>query len=216
MSVVMKAMPRYRFHPNNMGCADHNDPDCLCDVKIDKPVELYRGPLMFAQTALDHIDEHSVSTRNFEEFARTFLGAFELYRRTVAEEGDPCRDEMARSGGFLERNGKQIGPDIWRRLSDEQREALRHHYTIGTDWSVACAEVEGVKMTYKEEMQLRKFYANGRASAFSNANRRSGAVRKINCQHCGVIIHTKAHTKRFCSDNCRVYWNRANKQGETS
>jgi len=213
----MKALPRYRMRETAVGCAEHSDPDCLCDVIIDKPAPIYRGPLMMSSIALDAIDADMVDRRNIVEFYCALLGAYELYCRTVAEEDDVARDTTARVGGVMrERDGKRLGPDVWWQLSEEQRQALRHHYTIGSDWAIACAEIEGVEIAPKDMTALRKFYSNGRSSAFHNRARRNGNTRKLHCEYCGVAVFTRSHAKRFCSDNCRVYNNRQQHKGEQS
>ena len=38
--------------------------------------------------------------------------------------------------------------------------------------------------------------------------------KKENCEYCGEKMESKTAKKRFCSEKCRVYFNRSNKKSE--
>ena len=38
--------------------------------------------------------------------------------------------------------------------------------------------------------------------------------KKENCEYCGEKMESKTAKKRFCSEKCRVYFNRKNKSGD--
>lgn len=84
---TLYSVPKYEFVETGVGCADHRDPDCLCDVHIRQTTPIVVNiHHMFHSTALDAVDADGVSNRNFGEFMQVVLGLWEMFMAANADD----------------------------------------------------------------------------------------------------------------------------------
>lgn len=140
----MKVLPRYPFKPSGVGCADHDDPDCLCDVVLSGPsIKVDTSvPHMFHATALREIDDDVVSERNLVEFMSVVLG---LHTAECEYDGAPSVPQSA---------------PVWDGIPQDVIDNLKVHSRVDTDPAVAMLELEGLDLDSKRWRQLRAKYVN--------------------------------------------------------
>lgn len=205
----MKLLPRYTFRAGEL--CPHNDPDCLCDVHIDKPTPIVTNiPHLFHNMALEELDDHGVNSRNVVEFFSIVLGLHDVYRREIR---DPNEDEnWLRSNCPLE--GKSdTGPQAWRDLPTEIKVVLRRHYNAGTPWSYAMIELEDLVLSESDVKQIARYYKDNRGAVFY-ADRRRVTLQVRDCGVCGAAFVARQYNSMFCTTKCRVKHHRILKKQE--
>lgn len=123
VGIDVALLPRYEFIETGVGCAEHGDPGCLCDVKITTPVEVNCKTLQFATTSLSAVDADCVSERNVYEFAQYLFGACEEHAVLVAT-GKVSAKRIVGNG----HTGKATAWSLLdKTVSDRMREAFKAH-----------------------------------------------------------------------------------------
>lgn len=69
-------LPRYTFRQTQVGCADHGDPNCLCDVNIVTPTAVNCETITYGRLAEQIVG--GLNSETFHEFASIVLGCTEL------------------------------------------------------------------------------------------------------------------------------------------
>lgn len=136
----MKFLPRYRPRESGVGCAEHDDPTCLCDVVITQ-----RTPIIvniehkYHAEALGELDDDTVSSRNIYEFLQIVLGLHQL--------------EGELNGTF---DARPITEARWLKVSPEERQRMRMHAMADSSADVAMLEVP--HLTGDDYRQVRNAY----------------------------------------------------------
>lgn len=207
----MNILPRYTFRTTGAACPRHNDPDCLCDVHIDKPAPILTHiPHMFHDLALEELDDYGVNNRNVVEFFSIVLGCHDTFRREVRdadEDGNWLRTNVPPEGK------DDVGPPAWRALPAPIRAIMRRHYNAGTPWSYAILELENLGLSDEDVVQVRHFYNVGRRNVYHTDKRRVGVTLR-DCHVCGTPFVARQINSLFCSTKCRVKQHRRNKKQE--
>ena len=137
----MKVLPRYRPAPSGVGCAVHDDPECLCDVVVGTPVPIIRTGHKFHNIVLHELDDDTVSERNLHEFFSIVLGLFELEKALVAQQAPIQRESFTK-------------------LPENVMRALHNHARADTVWALASLELEGLNLTSSQVAKIRGDYTN--------------------------------------------------------
>lgn len=137
----MKVLPRYRPAPSGVGCAVHNDPECLCDVVLGEQVPILRTEHKFHDIALHELNDDTVSERNLHEFFSIVLGLFELEKALVAQQAPIQRPSLTA-------------------LPENVMRALHNHARADTVWAIASLELEGLDLTSSQVAKIRGDYTN--------------------------------------------------------
>jgi len=198
----MRTAPRYRFSAplTAAGCAEHGDPECLCDVNIGTPVPIMTGATHpWLEAALDVLDDYQVNERNLVDVFETAMGLWTLNDLMFG----PGRDEH-----------RPAGPPVWRNLPEDVRLALRNHYRVGSPWEYAMLELDGLFMSETDIDVLRRYYTERRRTASYERNSTKARERHLsrakthrgeavaNCVWCGCVIDPVGG-KKSCSRQCR-------------
>lgn len=147
----MKFLPRKQFVPSGIGCADHNDPNCLCDVHIPNqtPLPYTTGPLLWADMALEELDDDTVSERNIHEFFQIMMGL---------QVNEWLTDSL----------GVEQKRSVWSKFPSDVWVAIQMHTRAGTEWSLVRHELEDLGVDDTELEALSKSY---RATMHTQRNR---------------------------------------------
>lgn len=137
----MKILPRYRPQPSNVGCATHDDPECLCDVVLGEQVPILRAEHKFHNIVLHELDDDLVSERNLHEFFSIVLGLFELEKALAAQQAPIQRPSLTA-------------------LPENVMRALHNHARADTVWALASMELEGLNLTSSQVAKIRADYVN--------------------------------------------------------
>lgn len=199
----MNVLPRYQFREGEP--CPHGSPDCLCDVDLSSfngnfPQYNRDTPHQFHQMALDELGDYTVTERNIYEFFQIVLGCDYMYRSEVCD--DPAEMIVLNDSLMETRNGKPIGPEQWRRLPNEVVRRLRRHYKVGTPWSLAQREIEGLGYTASDLKVLGKYYETRRKNAIYKSRPRATTVLSY-CEICGIEMANRGGNRRTCSQVCR-------------
>ena len=126
-----------------VGCADHNDPNCLCDVIITQtvPIQIETMP-KYWDVALHELEDDTVNERNVHEFFQIVMGL------AVNEWQIDNLFEKPRPGS------------PWARFPRPVRDAIAFHSRAGTPWSLAKQELEGHDVDADEMVRLAKSYTS--------------------------------------------------------
>lgn len=137
----MKVLPRYRTWETGVGCADHDDPTCLCDVVVHQPAPMLATEHKFHKLVLHELDDDVVSERNLHEFFSVVLGLHQL--------------EQALHGMDVPVRRKS-----WQVLPENVRIALHHHARADSHWDIASMELEGIDIPSAQLAKLKYDYQN--------------------------------------------------------
>lgn len=191
----MRLMPRYVFRSRRqpVGCEQHNDPECLCDIKLstNNTVEINTSiSHPFLNIALGELGDDSVTDRNIVEVFSVMMGAFETFRFRNSSAHQPISQ----------------GPPEWLALPVEQLYALRDHYRVGTPWRIAQLELDCVtaksKVIQNHYNKCRSWHV--RAASSKRYAERAARKQDIYCEHCGTLVENADTRRRLCSDACRM------------
>lgn len=207
---MFQILPRYEFRETGVGCAEHSDPACLCDVVVGTPVPIAPPtvPFMFEDTILDGLNEYGANARNIYEIASVLLGLHETYVDAGADMDNESTMGMAVAARITGTFGN------YPQLDERTVRALRAHYRAGSTWDVAQHEVT-VGLSEQTLHSLRREYMERRKMARHEKKVRlqqplkSGT--KTECEHCGKVITNVYGRTRFCGGNCKQAAYRARK-----
>lgn len=197
----MQVLPRYQFREGEP--CPHGSPDCLCDVDMSL---LVNSPInrdvnhQFHRAALDELGDYTVNERNIYEFFQIVLGMDYMWRSEVCD--DPAEMIVQPDQLRETRAGKPIGPEQWRRLPEHIVRNLRRHYKVGSPWSLAQREVEGLGYSIADMTVLGRYYETRRKNAIYKSRNRSTSVLS-NCEMCGKQMANKGGQRLTCSQVCR-------------
>ncbi len=153
----MKVLPRYRTWETGVGCADHADPTCLCDVVlVGSPAPIITTEHKFHNIALNELNDDTVSSRNCHQFFSVVLGLFEL--------------EQALHGMDV-----PVTRASWQTLPQSVRAALHHHARADSHWDIASMELDGLELAPNQLAKLKYDYQN--VAGGIRAKRRKGPVK---------------------------------------
>ena len=139
----MKALPRHRPYESGVGCAEHDDPTCLCDVVLGEPVPILTETRhRFWDMALHELDDDVVSDRNLYDAACIVLGLHKLELMLVNARDQPTTRP------------------IWKQLPPEVLAALKNHARADTPKHIAMRELEGLELTPAQLQQAAKAYVS--------------------------------------------------------
>jgi hypothetical protein len=156
---MMKVLPRYRFHESGVGCAEHSDPTCLCDVVVVKPVQiLNRASHRFWGRALDELGDDVVSDRNLHEAASIVLGLHKLERALQRASDQP------------------MSKPVWQALPAAVVEALRNHARVDSPKHIALMELDGLGLDAETQRQVSAAYVNLAAVQRAHDRRRGDRI----------------------------------------
>lgn len=118
-------LPRYRFHQTAVGCKEHRNPYCFCDVKLPaEPTPVSNETLVFGGLALQVTGP--LTERNFVQFAELYLGMWETER--ILKDVPPVT-----AGG----NNHTGNTTPWTELDDTVRCKMQAAYRERMPWSQA-------------------------------------------------------------------------------
>lgn len=152
----MKVLPRYRTWETGVGCADHADPTCLCDVVVREVAPVLPTEHKFHNIALNELGDDTVSSRNCHQFFSVVLGLFEL--------------EQALHGMDV-----PVTRASWQALPEHVRKALHHHARADSHWDFASMELEGLELAPNQLAKLKYDYQN--VAGGIRAKRRLGPIK---------------------------------------
>lgn len=147
----MKVLPRYRPTQSKVGCAEHGDLTCLCDVVIGTPVPIIRTEHKFHTIALNELGDDTVSDRNLYEFFSIVLGLHELETHISTIDRAITR---------------------WPELPRNVATALHHHAKADSEWAIARIELEDVGLPPAQIKKLGHEYVQ--MAAKIRARKRTG------------------------------------------
>jgi len=160
--MTMKVLPRYRTWESGVGCAEHQDPECLCDVIVTEPAPiLVRAPHKHHAMIMDELDDDKVSARNIHEFASILLGLHKL--------------EVALEGWF----DSPTSRPIWDSIPEDVAMALKMHARADTPVEIAMMETEGLGLVPLAQRALRQAYTVMAASQRAHERRRGTTARAV-------------------------------------
>jgi hypothetical protein len=140
---MMKALPRHRPYESGVGCADHDDPTCLCDVVLGEPAPILVGARhRFWDLALHELDDDVVSNRNLYDAACIVLGLHKLELMLVNARDQPTTRP------------------IWSQIPPHVLAALKNHARTDTPKHVALQELEGLGLTPAQIKQASHAYVS--------------------------------------------------------
>jgi hypothetical protein len=171
----MKVLPRYRTWETGVGCAEHGDPTCLCDVVIQKAAPVLPTEHKFHNIALNELDDDTVSSRNCHQFFSVVLGLFEL--------------EQALRGMDV-----PVTRTSWQALPQSVRTALHHHARADSHWDIASMELDGLDISDTQLAKLKYDYQN--VAGGIRRNRRKGPVKVRTKMDPQVELDKRAAHKR--------------------
>lgn len=197
----MKAFPRYEFRDGEP--CPHGLPDCLCDVQVNNPVPILTDvPHRWHELALSILDDGRVTERNIYEFFQIVLAADYLYRSEVSEDTDEMIIQSERLQSTL--NGRMVGPPQWHNLPEQVCRNLRRHYKVGSPWTVACQEVDGLGYTDSDLLVLGKYYETRRKNTMYKSQQKRRRTEPVGaCVICGKQMSNKGGQRLTCSQVCR-------------
>lgn len=137
----MKVLPRYRTWETGIGCAEHDDPTCLCDVVIREVAPVLSTEHKFHKLALHELDDDTVSERNLHEFFSIVLGLHQL-EQALHGMDSPVRRKS------------------WQALPENVRAALHHHARADSHWGIASMELDGLELAPTQLAKLKYDYQN--------------------------------------------------------
>lgn len=137
----MKVLPRYRTWESGVGCVEHNDPSCLCDVVVHQPAPVLATEHKFHKLALHELDDDVVSERNLHEFFSIVLGLHQL-EQALHGMDSPVRRKS------------------WQALPEYVRAALHHHARADSHWDIASMELDGLELAPTQLAKLKYDYQN--------------------------------------------------------
>jgi len=150
-----RKIPTYTWNHKypNVGCKDHGDPACLCDVNVSTETPIGPYPLVFSGIA--NAIHGTPTKRNFVQWASTLLGCFETERRLVERED---------AEGVYSRLPYHEGPPQgWHKLGPELREDfLWYAYNTHTRFNDLLWLVPK-DFTEAEVAHVRKLYNKARS-----------------------------------------------------
>jgi hypothetical protein len=157
---MMKALPRHRPYESGVGCAEHNDPTCLCDVVLGEPVAILTETRhRFWDMALHELDDDVVSSRNLYDAASIVLGLHKLELMLVNARDQPTTRP------------------IWKQLPPEVLAALKNHARADTPKHIAMQELDGLEFTPAQISQATKAYVS------------MASIQRYNDRERGVTTH---------------------------
>jgi hypothetical protein len=126
-------LPRYVFTETGVGCEQHSDPTCLCDVELDAVgvTDVVATDITFGALALQVIGT-DLNEKNFVEFASLVLGMADAEAVLV----DPTEAEMLAQGITPGNKHKGQGSP-WSELDDTVRDKMRAAWSNSMPWSQA-------------------------------------------------------------------------------
>lgn len=124
--VQPEKLPRHRFTQTGVGCAEHNDPRCLCDVHVTTPVPDDAITVTFSGLAKQAMGVSEVSERNFYQWAELVLGMSDA-ERALPPTALPIQPAI-RKGNVT----------AWSLLPDDIRSRMIDGYYNKIPWSVAA------------------------------------------------------------------------------
>ncbi len=137
----MKVLPRYRTWESGVGCADHADPTCLCDVVIRESAPVLTTEHKFHKLALHELDDDTVSERNIYEFFSIVMGLHKLERSLVTA------------------NKKVLGRSAFKMLPEHVQDAIQNHAKTDSPKHIMLLELEGLGLTNKQISDVAAAYA---------------------------------------------------------
>lgn len=158
-----------------MGCADHADPTCLCDVVIREVAPVLPTEHKFHDIALNELGDDTVSSRNCHQFFSVVLGLFEL--------------EQALHGMDV-----PVTRASWQALPTSVQKALHHHARADSHWDIASMELDGLELAPNQLSKLKYDYQN--VAGGIRAKRRKGPVKVREKMDEATAKELKAERKR--------------------
>lgn len=121
----LTVLPRYQPRESEVGCAEHADPSCLCDVIVTERTPIIVNiPHKYHDVALNELGDDTVSSRNIHEFFQIVMGMHQL--------------EGEMDGTF---NARPITDKRWLIVSPAERMRLRMHAMADSNVEYAMMEV---------------------------------------------------------------------------
>jgi hypothetical protein len=125
-------VPKYVFTETGVGCANHGDPNCLCDVHVGTPTAVTAGDINFARLAKQITGINKITVNNLEEFASTLLGMSDEHARIVN------MSEQDMLAANVQPGNKHTGnPTPYSMLPNTVRDKLRECWATKVPWKLA-------------------------------------------------------------------------------
>lgn len=137
----MKVLPRYRIKESGVGCTEHDDPTCLCDVVIGEQVPILRTEHKYHQLALNELNDDTVSERNLHEFFTIVLGLYTLER------------------SFTTHHSKELRRAAFQMLPPHVADAIHHHSRADSPKYIVMMELEGLGLSKAEVAKVAAAYS---------------------------------------------------------
>lgn len=131
-NVDVAKLPRHKFVQTGVGCKAHDDPTCLCDVKIPEtpiPVTL-SGELRYGTVAAKLLEIDEITPDVFHEFISVMLGMADHAAKLAANTG---RNYVPNGKG--NNHTGELTP--WSSLDDETQSTMRECWKLKVKWSEA-------------------------------------------------------------------------------
>lgn len=209
---MFQSLPRYEFIETGVGCAEHSDPTCLCDVVVGTPVPIAPStvPFMFEDTVLEGLGEYGANARNIYEIASALLGLHE----TFVDSGADADNEDTMGMAVTARISGTFANPLFADLDERTVRALRAHYRVGSTWDVARYELpDGLSgqtlAALRTEYMTKRRFARHEKKVRLQQPLKSGT--KTTCEHCAKVIVNVYGRTRFCNGNCKQAAYRARK-----
>jgi len=146
------------FEPSGVGCLEHADPECLCDVLIQQVLSVdYGSNVLFGALALQMIGSEFLEVSNIYRWAAVMLGMYDQVREVPVS--------TARGSGSTVRVGsstvirRQNGITPWMSLDKDVRSALNECARIEKlTWTEAKWIINDLDLTPEEVRYIAKCY----------------------------------------------------------